>query len=955
MAKWNSSITSINVGVSPNDGTGDEIRTAFIYTDENFQELNTYLSSDLVEFPSIKANNGTLSNLVVGNTIGNNGAFTSNLFVNTLNAPTVNVTANLVATGQADFYNYIVPHTDIVPSGNSVQNLGSPTHFFGNIYAGKVISSTQVAASSDAGILLLHANLSPGDIKDIGVLGKYNKNSSNAYAYFGLQYQTNDFIYKVVDYDVSISANSVVSGGVYGNIHVGSLFLSNVGTANALIMSGNSIIYGTAFGNINSQRANIQNLNVSGSINGNVHVDGFITVGSGSGVVVTTDMVGFGTFYQGGLITGDTRFLSVTQSTGLGSGAVRIDGGLSVLGNISAGILVGPLWGQIQTPDQPNITSLGVLPTLTANSIQATSVGVNSLTATGGTVSFQTFTASGNVAVANIAATQFNGTLQGLVALPAQPLITSLGTLSSLSVAGNIGAPTLNGNLNATSAVITNLYSDGHRFANGVPYITVTYANTSEITSNLVSGWNTGFNLTPTGIIAGSYGTTTYIPQVTFDSKGRATQAQLLQVSPITLVGSNGTGNVFVGGNLAITSTNGIVTTVGNGTFNLTMGQDLRNTGTPTFGSLTITNQIGTTSLIALQNVQAPFLVGSSVTAPTIGNTGTVLTGTIGTLSNAQPFITSLGTLTGLGVSGTTTLTGTSILTGNNVVAGNLTVTTPGSYFTNNVYIGGSLWVNGVTTTVDATAVTTNDLYYVAAANAVSLNAANGAGFITPFGSITLNSSNSDWNSNIGLRATRLFDNGNRVISTTTGTGNLTLSGSNITLTTIGPGVTTAGSTTAVPVVSTDTFGRVTGLTSVAIQNISTTASVQHASLGVGTAASGTTGEIRATNNITAYYSDDRLKTRLGVIDNALDKIDQLTGFYYEANETAQALGYEVKREVGVSAQDTLRQMPEIVAPAPIDEQYLTVRYEKFAPLLIEGIKELRRELKDIKRHLGLE
>jgi hypothetical protein len=134
----------------------------------------------------------------------------------------------------------------------------------------------------------------------------------------------------------------------------------------------------------------------------------------------------------------------------------------------------------------------------------------------------------------------------------------------------------------------------------------------------------------------------------------------------------------------------------------------------------------------------------------------------------------------------------------------------------------------------------------------------------------------------------------------------------------------------------------------------SSNASTQVSSLGVGTAASGVGGEIRATNNITAYYSDDRLKTKLGAIENALDKIDQLSGFYYEANQTAVDLGYEVKREVGVSAQQTLGVMPEIVAPAPIDNKYLTVRYEKFAPLLIEGIKELRKELNDIKKHLGI-
>lgn len=132
-------------------------------------------------------------------------------------------------------------------------------------------------------------------------------------------------------------------------------------------------------------------------------------------------------------------------------------------------------------------------------------------------------------------------------------------------------------------------------------------------------------------------------------------------------------------------------------------------------------------------------------------------------------------------------------------------------------------------------------------------------------------------------------------------------------------------------------------------QSIATTSSVQFGSFGVGTAASGTSGEIRATNNITAYYSDDRLKTRLGNIESSLAKVKSLTGFYYEANETAQALGYKPIREVGISAQDVQAVLPEVVAPAPIDEQYLTVRYEKLVPLLIEAIKELSAEVEKLK------
>jgi hypothetical protein len=133
-------------------------------------------------------------------------------------------------------------------------------------------------------------------------------------------------------------------------------------------------------------------------------------------------------------------------------------------------------------------------------------------------------------------------------------------------------------------------------------------------------------------------------------------------------------------------------------------------------------------------------------------------------------------------------------------------------------------------------------------------------------------------------------------------------------------------------------------------QDLNTANAVQFSSLGIGTPASGTTGEIRATNNITAYYSDDRLKKKLGNIENALDKIRSLQGFYYQANEVAQSLGYDVRREVGLSAQQVQRIMPEVVTGAPIDQQYLTIWYERLIPLIVEAIKEVKEELDQLKR-----
>jgi hypothetical protein len=136
-------------------------------------------------------------------------------------------------------------------------------------------------------------------------------------------------------------------------------------------------------------------------------------------------------------------------------------------------------------------------------------------------------------------------------------------------------------------------------------------------------------------------------------------------------------------------------------------------------------------------------------------------------------------------------------------------------------------------------------------------------------------------------------------------------------------------------------------------QSINTASSVQFGSFGVGTAASGTAGEIRATNNITAFFSDERLKTKTGDIENALNKVCQIETLLYHANETAVALGYDASiQEVGVTAQSVQKVQPEIVVSAPIDDKYLTVRYEKLVPLLIEAIKELRAEIVEIRAEL---
>jgi len=150
------------------------------------------------------------------------------------------------------------------------------------------------------------------------------------------------------------------------------------------------------------------------------------------------------------------------------------------------------------------------------------------------------------------------------------------------------------------------------------------------------------------------------------------------------------------------------------------------------------------------------------------------------------------------------------------------------------------------------------------------------------------------------------------------------------------------------PTLVTPVLGAATG-TSIVLS-----AGAQSSSLGVGTAASGTAGEIRATNAITSFYSDDRLKTKTGNIQNALEKVLALDGFHYHANETAVALGYDASQQhVGLSAQQVQAVLPEVIAPAPIDPQYMTLHYERIVPLLVEAIKEQQKQIEELKAKLG--
>lgn len=122
-------------------------------------------------------------------------------------------------------------------------------------------------------------------------------------------------------------------------------------------------------------------------------------------------------------------------------------------------------------------------------------------------------------------------------------------------------------------------------------------------------------------------------------------------------------------------------------------------------------------------------------------------------------------------------------------------------------------------------------------------------------------------------------------------------------------------------------------------------------SLGVGTAATGTSGEIRATNNITAYFSSDaRLKENVQDIPNALDAVVSIGGKLFDwrddylAKHGGEDSYFVRKQDFGVIAQDVQTAFPRAVRTR--EDGTLAVDYEKLCALAFAAIKELSEKIK---------
>ena len=300
-------------------------------------------------------------------------------------------------------------------------------------------------------------------------------------------------------------------------------------------------------------------------------------------------------------------------------------------GNVNATTIAGTL----STAAQTNITSVGTLGALTVTgdiTLGGTIVDTGNLTldvggniefnADGGTISFK----DDGATLATLTSSGFSvTTLTGTLSTAAQPNITSLGTLTSLTVDDitiNGSSITDGGNLSLDSGGNITIDADGGTitFADGgVSLGTITssgYSGTSATATALATArnlvlsgdgsatfssfdgtGNVSASLTLATVYTGnsSRGSSTQIPVLTIDGKGRITAASQAAISTtLDIAADSGTDNGVALGTdtLTVSGGTGVATSVSGDTITVAIAQDVSTSATPTFGTITTSGEL---------------------------------------------------------------------------------------------------------------------------------------------------------------------------------------------------------------------------------------------------------------------------------------------------------------------------------------------------------------------------
>ncbi len=566
-----------------------------------------------------------------------------------VNIPSANGNINLTAVG----------NTTMVITGTGV-NVAGTLNASGNVTVGNLVTSGSGGTLSNINVVSANTFTASGNI----TAGNANLGNSVTANYFtGTFYGTANSATTAGTVTTAAQPNITSTGtltslDVTGNISSGNANLGNLVTANFFtgngslltgitvsagntIVNGNSNVTVTANGNVTtsvSGNANIlivtgTGVNVAGTLNvtGNATVGNIVTSGSG-GNVSNVNVISANTFIASGNITANN--INTTGSGGnIGNANVISANTFIASGNITAG-----------NANLGNAT--------TANYFIGNFYG---------TANLATYATTANaVAGGNVSGQVGNSLISGTVYTAAQPNITSVGTLTSLAVTGNVTS----GNANLGNLVTANFFSGNGSLLTG---ITVSAGN------SIVNG-NSNVSVVANGNITMSSAGNANIVIVTGTGMNIAGTLNVTGNTTVSnLISSGSGGNIsnanVISGNTFIASGN---ITAGNIT-----------TGAGSGGNITGANVISANIVTATisanlgNSVTANFFIGSgaNLTSLPAGNisgqvANSLIAGTVYT--SAQPNITSTGTLVNLTVSGNVALSGANVSLG---AVGNLKIT----------------------------------------------------------------------------------------------------------------------------------------------------------------------------------------------------------------------------------------------------------------------------------------
>ena len=273
-------------------------------------------------------------------------------------------------------------------------------------------------------------------------------------------------------------ANLTITGGAIGYVletdGVGNLSWTPKSTITAYISAvtkANPGVVTTTEDNFFTEGTEITITNVGGmtQLNGNSYYVNVLTSNtfalySDSGLSTPVDTSAYTTYTTGGRVIASVGGSGTSAAGGsnttiqfndnnviqgnAGFTFNKITGAVAIPGNISASNVVATLvTGTLTTAAQPNITSVGTLTSLavTGNISGANLTGTHYGAATGLT----------SIPGANVSGQVANALVAGTVYTNAQPNITSVGTLTSLGVSGTITANILVSNVATGTAPLT--------------------------------------------------------------------------------------------------------------------------------------------------------------------------------------------------------------------------------------------------------------------------------------------------------------------------------------------------------------------------------------------------------------------------------------------------------------------------------------------------------------------